>query len=303
MAPVRRPRSLRDRLEMEPDRAPMGRSGQYTSFRESPLFRQVEDGSADVQITFLGVQGWGYDKSSYTVDLSYRVVAGGVTADMGVAAVGVDGENGERQWYAQNPRLTSEPVVSAEAARMRELCRQAGVFGQAWLDRLAAGDRDGAYLDTLPPDERARQTAERGTAFQDGGKDFLTGAVVRYDPNEFWVGPMPSDKARQEEQVKKAALVRALFGKGRADLPPLMLKMTSSPPSYRTKGNLIRVALDLDIPQGDLEFQTRLWLTAEVGPDEPVDDRSKGKWRVESLELVDAKTISGMMAGPPPPKR
>ncbi len=228
------------------------------------------------------------------------MTAGGVAADVAVRAVGVDVEGGERQWYALYPDWSGPPDVNPEAGRLLKLSQQAEQFAQAWLNQeVKEGRWDDAYLDTLPPAERAgKRAGGRGPDFEKGRDAFLKGALVRYDPGAFWVGAMSSDDARRQEQERKAGLVRDLFGKAPAALPPMVLDQPMRRfilPTYRVDGNRVRVAQDLDVSVSGLVFQTRLWLEAEVGPDEPVDEQSQGRWRVESIELVNGKTpvISG----------
>jgi hypothetical protein len=297
--------NLRDRLEMDFDRGPEGRGGLLTNFRQSELVRQFEQG--DAQFQFLGVQSWGYDKGAYQVELSYRVTTPAMTSEMLVTAFGVDNadESGERQWVVKDPRPLKDPVLSDEGVRMSIMDGQARRFGQMWLDKLSGAggkeNEENAYLDTLPYAERVRQRKERGQAFDEGLKAFQAGAVVHADPDTFWVGQQEKDperaKARRQRQQEIADRVRGLFAPGKARGLGLMLGM--SRPIYRHDSQLARLGYDMTIMLEGLKVESRLQLAADTGDGDPKEEQ----WRVESLDLLSAKSTAGATGGAPGPRR
>ncbi len=298
---------LRDRLEMDFDHGGGGRPGMLTSFVQSQIVRQLSEGSGQSQIQCLGVQGWGYDKGSYTVDLRYRVTSAEMTSEIMITAVGVDDENGERQWYVKDPRTVTAPVFTAEGERMQKRTDQARLFGEAWLRQVEAGQWDDAYLGTLPPDERERLKKERGPSLEQGRKEFQKGGVVHYDPEAFWVGPHDKDpmrdKMRQDEQGRIAALVKGLFDPAQAKQAPPM-ELSRAIPVYHRDGDAVRAGFDLEMSGADMVLEARLNLTADAGRGE----LSRDQWRVESIELTSKKSAAALdprmgRPGGPAPKQ
>ena len=307
---------LRDRLEMDFDRGQGGQGGMLTGFRQGDLVRQFEEGGGAAKVEFLGVQGWGYDRGGYTVTLEYRIATPAMDSEMVVTAVGSDDANGDRQWYAQEPHPLKQPVFTEEGRRMQLWSGQAREFARDWLSKVEARDWDGAYLDTLPPAERDRQKKERGAPFDAGLKAFHDGVVVQFKPDDFWVGPKGAGKDEEHKKIQdaKAGVVRGLFAAGRTEAPQWALARAL--PEFHREGDLARLGFNIEItpapPTGivpadkaPLEsdvFQARLVLTAAVGRGDP----SKDEWRVESLDLLSAKSTAGAMPGlprRPPPKQ
>ncbi len=136
---------LRDRLEMDFDRGQGGHGGMLTGFRQGELVRQFEEGGGAAKVEFLGVQGWGYDRGGYTVTLEYRITTPAMDSEMVVTAVGSDDENGDRQWYAQEPHPLKQPVFTEEGRRMQLWSSQAREFGQGLVEQ-GGGPRLGRGL-------------------------------------------------------------------------------------------------------------------------------------------------------------
>ena len=325
---------LRDRLEMDFDRGQGGHGGLLTAFRESELVHQFDQGGGDAQVQFLGVQEWGYDKGGYSVVLRYRVTTNEMLSELVVTAVGVDDDSGERQWYAKNPQPAQQPVLTPEGLRMQLWTNQAREFGEDWLEKVAAGDWDEAYLETLPFAARDDRRKERETfpAFGAGAaglpgsptgqgsllaasalvsgselvtpwierrKAFTSGNVVHFDPDTFWVGPKENDPAkdaaRRDFQAKLYKNVCGFFAADRKAAPQWILARGF--PTFHRNGDLARVGFDMEIVLETGVIQGRLWVTADVSQSDLVKDQ----WRVESLDLLSHKSGSG--APPARPQR
>ncbi len=302
--------NLRDRLEMDFDRGQGGHGGMLTGFRQCELVRQFEEGAGAAKVEFLGVQGWGYEKKSYTVTLEYRVTTPAMDSEMVVTAVGEDDENGDRQWYAKEPQPLKQPVFTEEGTRFQLWGGQAREFGEDWLNKVETRDWDAAYLDTLPPADRDRQKKERGAPFEAGLKAFHEGGFVHFAPDDFWVGPKGagSDADRKKIQDRQAERVRGLFAANRTEAP--QWDLSHSLPEFHREGDLARIGFSIEImpvppmekvaadkppPQPDAVFQGRLVLTADLSHGDP----SKDDWRVESLDLLSAKSTAGAPPGLP----
>jgi hypothetical protein len=279
--------NLRDRLELEYDRGPQG--GDLTRFRQLQLVRQLEQGGPADKVQLLGVQKWGYEGGGFQADLSYRVSTPCMTSDVAFTVVGTENpdDSGERQWTIKAPHLTNSPTLTEEGERMMAMAPRAEAFGQQWLAEVAAWKWDDAYLGTLPPEERQLRARERGPDFDKAVEAFRAGGVVRFDPQTFWAGPHEKDPEKERQRQDKAAdVVRSIFGHGgespeRLDIAPSQL------PVYHREGDRVRLGFDFAIPLKNQLVLARLYLATD-GRDPGTQD-----WRVDSLELISAKSAGG----------
>ncbi len=215
------------------------------------------------------------------------------------------------------PQPIKNPVLTEEGVRMELWSNQAREFAEDWLAKVEAreGDqqakveaREGAYLDTLPPAERERQKKERGAPFDAGLKAFFNGGLVHFDPDTFWVGSKDAGKAedRKKLQEMRADRVRGLFAAEPKEAPQWLL--ARSLPEIHREGDAARIGFNIEImpvqpmakvlagkppPQADLVIQGQLWLTADLSHGDP----SKDDWRVETLDLLSAKSAAGASSG------
>ena len=109
---------LRARLELEYDRG-RGGGGPFTTFRQSELVRQIEQGGGADQIECLGVKDWGSTAGGYQVQLVYRVSTPFAASEVLVTVIGVEDDSGGRQWYVKTPQMTAPPVLTEEGRRMQ----------------------------------------------------------------------------------------------------------------------------------------------------------------------------------------
>lgn len=277
--------NLRARLELDYDRGSNG-AGPFTDFRQSEIVRQMEQGGAAVQVQCLGVKEWGYTAGGYQVQLAYRVSTPLMVSEMGLTVVGVEGTDdaGGRQWYVKNPQPTLTPELTDEGRRMSARMATAREFAQGWLHKVGDWQWEQAYLDTLPPEERRRQAAERGSKFAEGLKAFREGAFVRAEAPTFWT-------ADPDTGAKISAGVKGLFGRGGES--PDRLTMPLKMPTYRQEGGQVRFGFDIAIPlPPQYMVQGRLMVAADATVEPKADD-----WRVESLDLISGKSAGGSPGG------
>lgn len=287
--------NLRDRLELEHDNGPLG--GDLTLFRQMELVRQFEQGGEADKVQLLGVQKWGYESGGFNVDLTYRVSTPCMSSEVTVTAVGIDSqdESGERQWAIRSPHLSSTPVVTPEGERMSTLGPRAEAFADDWLHKVTSWQWADAYLDTLPPPERERQAKERGPDFDKGLAAFRAGSFVRYDPAVFWAGRHEKDpELERQKQEKAAAVFRGIFGRG-GESPKDLRVPGHQLPIYHAEAGRVRLGFDVPVPLDAQMFQARLFLTADGAEPASKD------WRIESVDLISAKTAGGPAMVRPPP--
>jgi hypothetical protein len=269
--------------------------GAYTRFGQSDPVRLLAAGADATQIVLRKTK-WEFAERAYIVELSYQVTTDLASFELGVTVRGSEASDvraGGRRWHVDlnNTRLVSQPqqlkpgLVPASAS--------AGRFAMMWLEKLqptrkgGSPDFAGAYLDTLPPAERARQAKARTKpAFLRGSKRFYAGNLVRAEPDTFWT-PRPEKGADVVENRNQfIAGVKKAFDPRAEQRPRLLLQRVR--PFPREKGDRLQMRLDIWIEILDSTGAGRPlgFIEGSLLVAGPAKKERSGPWRIEALELI-----------------
>lgn len=191
-----------------------GMPGKFTHFCQSDYARLIYLAGDKLKVEPQGVREWVYEKGGYRFRLVYRLHTPIASSSVQVTVHSQDTPGTGREWYvdtAETGTLTDRPTkLTPEGEETGRLMDEGRSFVQAWLNRMAAGDIQGAYLETLAPADRSKAARGvpfnrlRGTACTAGGlgiaavepaparelreglEAFRTGAIVKAEPKKYF---------------------------------------------------------------------------------------------------------------------
>jgi hypothetical protein len=286
----------------------------YPAFQRADFIRLLKQGGPEARAELAGVKDWDFEKGGYQVQLVYQVSTPVARFELILAVLGKESLAGEyegRQWSIMMEKCQAEHPFqqTPEGERLMTSLSKARKFAQNWLGALSRGDKEAAYLDTLPPAERAGQERARGKAdgagavagpaailaadpegraYLAGKEAFLKGGLVRADPKTFWA----SDPKAVVEGVKD------LFRPWTVSASQVELSQQARLPEWDQVGGKLRPRFDVQIalfdrmpavprpgerpiPRFQVDGMLVVESTAAAGQEE--DSRS---WRVVGLELI-----------------
>ncbi len=272
-----------------------GRKGRLPLFFENELIQRVRQGGDRVQADALGVRDWQYlsgTEGGYLLEQTYRLTTPEGVFEAAIPVLGKDLPE-RRQWFVQiGDAAIRQSRLSALGSQVRDLRQDSRRFAAEWVRKLAEGKHDEAFLETLPPEERAqRPNAHPGYAA------FIAGGLV--DARDL----MPAQRLKLPEIVKEA---KALFDPATADkgasfnvaIPvpatPWRLDATDlrffqpcelRTAHFRCEGRMI-------VATNDAALLKQLRAAEQAGPHSPEAPRlgRQTTWRIVAVELETGAT-------------
>lgn len=226
VAPAELRKFIEEHINMHVNRKAPGR---FTMFSQTDYVRFMEMAKDATKVTLLSAGVPTVERGGMEVPLTYRVDTPVKSFDLQVVARASESPKGREWQVMENKTGTIINSISwnAEGNRLFQKNEPAArEFANSFAAKLAAQlDTEGAFLDTLPPGQRAKlkpklkgqseaqliKAGENDPEIRDylaGLKKFRAGGVIRADPNVFWVKDVPNKDIRKEiiDQVKKKFL-------------------------------------------------------------------------------------------------
>ncbi len=291
---------------------PPAEPGAYSGFHGQNFVRfiQVSGAQTEFEVKNVAVE---YAKNAYDVSILYLVKRPSGNFNLAVRLRSFEPTAGDpvRRWQVlPNAAIQDVPDPPQLGPDMAKFGSGATV-ALRWVEQLNAGQFDRAYLTTLPPAERERQS----NALAVGGllpligpppplaltlvggekrRDFLAGGLVRedgkYGGETFWSSR--KDRAKVVRAIKNAfheAPNRPHFALSQAEMP-----------LWKQEGKTAQLVLTArtelpEVQDSKLAIESGLVLQAEVGEGGP----SPSGWRVVALELRRAHRVTRPAGGPP----
>jgi hypothetical protein len=258
----------------------------YNTFQHAEFVRLLKQGGQEAQADLVAVKDWDYEKGGYQVNLVYNVGTPAARFELVLGVQGKESLTGEyegRQWHVMMDKSGADRTqikFTPEGERVLTALSRGREFAQNWLLVLSKGDKEEAYLETLPPAERGQP----GPAGDKSKAAFLQGDLVRADPKTFWA----SDPKAVVEGVKDLFRSRGA-ATSRLELAQVRL------PEWEHVDEKLRGRFDVQIglfdqaalPPGERpmpRFQVDGVLVVESTA--PPGQEDKNSWRVVSLDLV-----------------
>jgi hypothetical protein len=303
------------------------RKGPLVQFEDSDPVRGLQESGAAGEVKFLGVKDWVFDKGGFSVAQSYRLTNFEGDTDFELVAQSSEGPELEgRQWQIvrESIRPVGMPKRTPLGQTLEDWRTQARKFASDWLKKKQEGDFIGAFLDTLPPSERAKRkvaatalAAAGLTARPDGGweniwpllpaagqammlfpdfRDFLDAKLIK---SENFQAParlkadMIADITREFYRPAQSGL-RIGESKGR-------VRMSEGGNGPTRILEPVEWAIFLSDPTGPgsavPKFTIQAALVLETSSD-PRSDQGDPVWRVAGIDLLRGATPPAMTQGP-----
>jgi hypothetical protein len=304
----------------QPGSGSMG-AGPYTSFLQSHYVRFLSMDGPKANITLRGVNDWAHNKDGYRVVLKYHIETTMADFELDVETVGRDSKPGEpkgRQWRVNLPRDPG-PESLKWTQQGREILdgtlKSAQQFANSFMERVNQNQWLEAYLETLPPSERARMQKSLSAmpflmvspmaglsslglidancrAFLASEKTLESGKLIHLDEKTFWAG-----KQQRAEIIQR---VQDTFKVGPRGHSPFSLQLQSALPLIREREGKTEVVFDagliyLDESSAKPQYMVQGQLVVAAEGSEP--KRSSSAWYVESVNAESGRTP------PEPPAR
>ncbi len=281
-------------------------------FHQHALVRFLSEAGKqeDVRTVSCHVRDWEYTRGGYEVALEYEFETAEGTFQAVVTVRGLtapDNEYEQREWYVSlvpdKTRLILDDReggtrITAFGNRVEGVYKSAREFFSTFQRRLTwEGNREGAFLLTLPPDERMKAVEDMLEAERLGAvagpalaalpqgqtlaryNDFTEGYLVRIDEKRF-LAPPPEREAIANE-------LRAVLGtsppRSRLDIPNVV-------PRRVVDKDRIRVFLDATVAEQRKHFiECVVEVEGDAGALKSAD--VKPEWRVVTIWVVSGRRM------------
>jgi hypothetical protein len=305
-------------------------TGAFTVFQQHQLVRLLnpsgtQESAAEVRWKPLGLSQWEYKEGAYHLQQLYEVSNAERKAEVVVTLVGNDSRQKQegRQWAIMMHLTHPQALIEQNdlGGRLAFLKDNSGTFVHEWIKKLMADRGDEAFLDTVPPPQRA----DLRTAYQaqlamvalsaglapgtngllaepeacrqvllPGYEAFTQGSMVSADDKVFW--------APEKKRDEMIAAVKALFQRPGNALASVMRPQKPDLVWWRREGDHIRIALDCLIMLDTFSIDAAMIVETDAKELEATGNTVA--WRLAKLELYHGRSLAAQQPQAPgmPPR-
>jgi hypothetical protein len=315
------------------------RKGPLSAFQDRDIVWLLEKTRPEeVQIGFVGVKSWEYDKGGYQVVQTYRITRPEGTYDFVVGVKSSEGKEIEgRQWQVLAEKLgLADRDLNPLGETLESWRQQSRQFASEWVaNKRNQGDCAGAFLDTLPGPERSARRREYAhglllAAFGAGSSAAWPALALVVEPEAACALYLPGFReyasggqvqtqgfdARKREQADIIADIKNNFSRRSVVVMRLLdgrAHLRISDPDGATVVQLLH-PLDLAVHPNGFElgqspkYRCDAFLIVASDPGAVTNERQP-RWRVAGVQLVRGGVPpagppqAGRGGGAPPPAR
>ncbi len=281
--------NLRETIEIKYNTPSAGApNGAFSGFCRTDLVRTVMLNGADG--TFEpGSVNWDHEKEAYHVGMKYKISGPAGTYDAQLVALGMaTAGSGRRQWHIDmnQSALNFKPPSTDEGFALLISGREASTFATNWLKKLISRSLDDAYLDTVAPDEREKQSKDRnGKTYLQGRQAFAKGLVL--DDKDLW--PKPKKDTPIEDMVQN--MFKIFAGTLTAYNPAVEVPIANVP-TLIVKGDQAMVTVVGYIVFRDTSGP-RYSMECEIDVETPISDSPvESKMRIRTIRLARCRSVA-----------